>query len=443
MFGEWVTSKLIKKINGNVFCYPDMPQLPENVDNIDWYIHIPFCKGKCAYCPFRSFPYKNEKVKEYVLAVKKEILIYKALLNINYIGNIYFGGGTPSLCPGAVIEIIEFMKSNFNINGEIGMEANPIEVSDKKICDIFQKGGVSKVSIGVQTFDKELLAKVNRQFKADSAYEAICILLDKGFYISIDMIHGLPDQTVSGIENDLKTLKGLEPHQISYYPLVLFPTTKIYNDVKQKKTVVPDVKEQKKMFNVICKYLIGNGYNQEAFCNFKHDKLGTKDYQTCENEETIGIGVSSFSKIPNNGLAYINTYDFNEYISAVEKGKLPIAAGFAVSENGTEKIKNSMQLLYAWQHIVHGANINISKQRYGAFPKESDARKIKRFIELLKIFRIIEQKSDKYEYTNLGHYLGMRIFRKMMAGGGGPTAEKYISAMMNNPWPLMDDSFRA
>jgi len=193
----------------------------------------------------------------------------------------------------------------------------------------------------------------------------------------------------------------------------------------------------------ICKYLIGNGYNQEAFCNFKHDKLGTKDYQTCENEETIGIGVSSFSKIPNNGLAYINTYDFNEYISAVEKGKLPIAAGVAVSENGTEKIKNSMQLLYAWQHIVHGANINISKQRYGAFPKESDARKIKRFIELLKIFRIIEQKSDKYEYTNLGHYLGMRIFRKMMAGGGGPTAEKYISAMMNNPWPLMDDSFRA
>lgn len=438
MFGEYIVKRLIKHMDGSIFAFPAIPPFPQNLDGIDWYIHIPFCKGKCPYCPFRSFLYEEERVQTYVKAVKKEISLYKDLLGTKSIGDVYFGGGTPSLCPDAVVEIIDYLRSKFEVKGEIGMEANPNEVTDLNTCDILWQGGVTKMSLGVQTFDDKLLKKIRRRYVGDSASDAVKILIDRGFYLSIDMIHGLPGQTISSIEGDLKILSGLEPHQICYYPLVRFPTTRFYYDIKKGKLDVPNKKEQKRMYKLICDYLNSNGFLQDSFCNFKHRELGTKEYLTCEKEETIGIGVSAFSKIPSHGLIYINTYSFSEYIDAVEVG-LPIAIGVELSDKGRRKMTGYMITYYAWKSIFSnetGENEARFKYRYGVELDRNKGKKLNRYLLILKLLGVVKDNLSKYEFTHRGHYYGMRIFRKFMAGGEGATAEKFMRTITREPWPM-------
>ncbi|VUT25309.1 MAG: coproporphyrinogen III oxidase [Candidatus Methanolliviera sp. GoM_asphalt] len=335
-------------MKGGEVVIPFDPQIPVNSDGAMVYINIPFCKGRCAYCPFYSFPYAEERVKPYVEAVKKEISLYKAKLGDTKIGDVYFGGGTPSLLYEGVIEIIDHLRSNFKIAGEIGVEVHPRDVNEE-ICDALSNAGISKVSMGVESFDDEELKIMNRRgYDGDSAIKAIELLMDKGFYTGIDLMVGCPGQTVSSVLSDLETAVKTEVHQIYPSPLALSPDTLWASQLKKGKVEFPPAREVIKMWRAILDFLPSNGYEMSMAC-FKHKRAAVekkKDYFTMGHAFIIGMGVRAFGYTPPTLTGYCNTLSFEEYVKAVNEGRFPVAMGASIlNQRQLDKIYHSIGLL--------------------------------------------------------------------------------------------------
>jgi len=327
---------------------PFDPQIPANSNGAYVYINIPFCKGRCAYCPFYTFPYKEEQVEPYVEAVKKEISLYKKKLGEIELGDVYFGGGTPSLLYDGVIEIIDHLRSNFNIAGEIGVEVHPRDVNEE-MCGALSNAGISKVSMGVESFDDEELKIMNRRgYDSNSAIKAIELLMDTGFYTGIDLMVGCPGQTVSSVLNDLETAVETEVHQIYPSPLAL-PPNSLWADQLRKGTIeFPPARDVIKMWRAIFDYLPSNGYEMSMAC-FKHKQATlekNKDYFTMGHAFIIGMGVKAFGYTPQTLTGYTNTLSFEEYIKAVNDGRFPVAMGVSIlNQRQLDKIYQSIGLL--------------------------------------------------------------------------------------------------
>jgi len=332
---------------GNVV-NPFDPHIPANSNGVMVYINIPFCKGRCAYCPFYTFPYAEERVKPYIEAVKKEILLYKGKLEDIEIGDVYFGGGTPSLLWKGVVEIIDHLRSNFKISGEIGVEVHPRDVNEE-MCDALSDAGISKVSMGVESFDDEELKTMNRRgYDGDSAIKAIKLLMDRGFYTGIDLMIGCPGQTVSSVLSDLEMAAKTEVHQIYTSPLLLLPDTMWAIQLKKGKVEFPPAREVVKMFSSIFDFLPSNGYEARAGLYFKHKRASgmKKEYITMGHAFNIGMGVKAFSIVPPTLTGYVNTFSFEEYIKAVEEGRFPVTMGASIlNQRQLDKIYHSIGLL--------------------------------------------------------------------------------------------------
>jgi len=270
MIAEMVAPMMTKRgLEGTRFSRIE-PEFNTSLDGIGWYIHMPFCRRLCTYCSFRSLAYSPVKIRPYTEALKKEILTYRNKLGRIKCGDVYFGGGTPSLTWREVIEVADYLREEFEIKGEMGMEANPEDIKEE-ICTPLKQAGITKISMGMQSFDTKTLERMQRHYDARQVLTAIELLLNMGFTVSIDLLYGLPGQHVSGLLHDLKIAAGAGVHHISAYPPDAFPV-----------------------------------------------------YQVDEN---IGAGLSAYTKI--GGLFYVNTFFLREYIKHVEEG-LPIATGMTM-----------------------------------------------------------------------------------------------------------------
>ena len=229
MIAERMSRQMVKRgLKGTRFSRIE-PVLPADLDGIGWYIHLPFCRRLCPYCCFHSLQYSPSKVAPYIEAVKKEILTYRDRLGKIKIGDVYFGGGTPSLTWEGIIEIMEYLRSEFEMEGEVGFEANPEDINET-MCDALMQAGVTRISLGVQSFDDEILRSMRRGYDARIVLKAIELLLGKGFYVSVDFMNGLPRQRIPSLLSDLERATGAGVHQVSHYPLMLFPHTRWYKD---------------------------------------------------------------------------------------------------------------------------------------------------------------------------------------------------------------------
>ncbi|MGL4786173.1 MAG: radical SAM family heme chaperone HemW, partial [Cetobacterium sp.] len=179
------------------------------------YIHIPFCLNKCNYCDFLSFKSTDEEREKYVNALINEINMYPKFP----LETVYFGGGTPSLLtPEQVSRIL----NNLNIknNAEITLEVNPKTVTLEKF-KLFKKAGINRVSIGIQSFNDELLKTLGRLHSSSEGDEAFYFARKAGFdNISLDLMFSLPNQTLNDLKSDLNHLFSLRPEHFSIYSLI-------------------------------------------------------------------------------------------------------------------------------------------------------------------------------------------------------------------------------
>ena len=207
-----------------------MNKINSNSIPLSLYIHIPWCIKKCPYCDFNSHNLGNNVApeKEYIAVLEQDLISYLPFCQDRVITSIFFGGGTPSLfSPEAIAEILEHVKKYYTLAAdiEITLEANPGTVEQQRFQG-FKMAGVNRISLGVQSFNEEMLKRLGRIHGSDEAKKAICAAQTVGFdNINIDLMYGLPHQSIEQSCNDLATALSFKPQHISWYQLTLEPNT--------------------------------------------------------------------------------------------------------------------------------------------------------------------------------------------------------------------------
>ena len=283
------------------------------------YIHIPFCKQKCYYCDFVSFSNKEGYIEKYVETVKREIDSYD-LLKYN-ITTIYIGGGTPSRIPSEKIqEILEKVKEKISKNQtkweniEITIELNPGTVDEEKIKK-YKEIGINRLSIGLQSTNNKLLKEIGRIHTFEDFKKTYNLVKKVGFEnINVDLMIGLPNQTISDVKDSLNEIIKLNPTHVSVYSLIVEENTKMEQLINNKELQLPDEELERQMYWYVKNTLELNGYNHYEISNFAKKGKESKHNLNCwEQKEYIGLGLAAYSYL--NGVRYGNTSNIEEYIN--------------------------------------------------------------------------------------------------------------------------------
>ena len=234
------------------------------------YVHIPFCKSRCKYCDFFSTT-MLEKRDEYVQAVVTEMQQRRDYLRGGAVHTIYFGGGTPSmLTVGQVGTILEGIRANFAVDrdAEITLEANPSDVTEEKLRG-WRELGVNRLSMGVQSFNDELLRKIGRRHDARQAVNAVREALQAGFdNISIDLIYGLPSQTMEDWKRDVSQALELNIQHVSAYCLSYEEGTEMTRQLQAKEIEAVDDETENAMYDYLVEALAAHGIERYEVSNF-------------------------------------------------------------------------------------------------------------------------------------------------------------------------------
>lgn len=256
------------------------------------YVHIPFCQTICSYCDFCKVYYDKEMAWQYLEILNKEL---KALNIRQSLKTVYIGGGTPSALSDEQLEyLMDMLKPYVKECEEYCIEVNP-ESMDRYKLMILKQGGINRLSIGVQTFQNELLKKIERHHNQEQVMRIIHQAKQMGFdNISIDLMYGLPDQTLHDIQKDLDIVESLDIEHISYYSLILENNT-----ILKYQQYQPIDSETELQLNIY----IDKALKEMGFEKYEISNYAKKSYQSKHNlvywhyENYYGIGVGAAAKI--------------------------------------------------------------------------------------------------------------------------------------------------
>lgn len=290
-----------------------------NDKEIGVYVHIPFCKRKCYYCDFISFCEKDELQEKYINTVIQEIEDFFNLNKNVKIKTIYIGGGTPSFIDGKYIEKI---MNTFNKEGivEATIEVNPGSASLEKLKK-YKECGINRLSIGLQSTEDRLLKKIGRIHNYNDFLATYNLAREVGFdNINVDLMIGLPGQTIEDVKSSLNKVINLNPSHISVYSLIVEENTIIYNLIEQNKIVLPDEELERNMYWYVKNYLELGGYEHYEISNFaKNGKKSLHNLDCWNQKEYVGFGVSAHSYLNRKRFCKIGVLE--EYIKDFKNTK--------------------------------------------------------------------------------------------------------------------------
>ena len=297
------------------------------MNDIGLYIHIPFCKQKCYYCDFTSYCNKDDLIEQYIECLNKEIIevgqgIKKQLGNkYSEISTIYIGGGTPSYIDCKYIEeILNNIKDITKLDKqEITIEVNPGTVTKEKLKS-YIGAGINRISIGMQETHNELLSSIGRIHSYKEFENTYKLARDVGFKnINVDVMIGLPNQTINNVEDTMNELIKLNPEHISVYSLIVEEKTPIEKMVLNKSITLPSEELERQMYWKVKEMLEKSEYKHYEISNFAKPEFESKHNTNCwKQKEYFGFGVAAHSYT--DGARYSNTDKIEEYITNYKKG---------------------------------------------------------------------------------------------------------------------------
>ena len=292
------------------------------------YVHIPFCKQKCMYCDFPAYQNLQDYYETYVYALVQEIDLWvseHAESKERSIDTIYFGGGTPTeLSIQQLQMIVDKIKSTFTITDDCHMtiESNPGEV-DLQYLTKLVKLGFNRISFGVQTFDDKALTMLHRSHNGEKAKQAVFDAKEAGFTdINIDLIYGLPRQTLEDIQYNLNILKDLPINHISTYGLQVEVGTYLYHLVQKNLISIPSESIDEAMYDTMMEGLKNQGFERYEISNFAKDSSYSRHnlkYWHYVDYLGFGAGAHSFYE----GIRRSNNRNVMPYIQAVDRYTMP------------------------------------------------------------------------------------------------------------------------
>lgn len=341
---------------------------------ISIYLHIPFCFHKCPYCDFNTYAVSAIPEKEYVSALLAE-LDYRASLpewRARVVQTIYFGGGTPSLFqPASIRKIISTICKTFPLdeNTEISLEANPGTVTPESLIG-YREAGVNRVSLGAQSFDRTTLKTLGRMHFPEHIEAAVEATRGAGIHnLNIDIIYGVPGQTLEALKQDLAQTISLKPTHVSPYGLTIEKGTPFYLAYKKKTLKLPKEDILVAMMEEVNEFLPRNGFQRYEVSNFAQPgKEARHNMAYWDGSDYLGLGagahsfnVSASQEAGVYGLRWSNFALPNKYISET------IAHGKAESWSDKLTFDSALfEYLFLGLRKTSGVDLKAFEERFGA-----------------------------------------------------------------------------
>ena len=397
------------------------------------YIHIPFCKQKCYYCDFVSFSNKQDQIENYIQALKKEIKFYfqnKKFIENYDVTTIYIGGGTPSFINSYyIVEILKELEQNLKYNKtkfediEITIEVNPGTVDQQKLKQ-YKDAKINRLSIGLQSTNNKILKEIGRIHTFEDFLETYQMARNVGFdNINVDLMIGLPNQTIEDIKKSLEEVIKLNSTHISVYSLIIEEGTVIEKKIKDHQLKEMDEELERNMYWYVKDTLELNGYKHYEISNFAKEGKESKHNLNCWlQKEYIGMGTSAHSYI--NGIRYANSTEIEKYImlmgqlnEQVIDGILNLSNNISDTSDGIVEtnLKEKIETIYEIEEIqtledkkkeymllglrkIDGVQISKFKEKYIDNPIFLFRRELEKLVkeELIKI------DGDYIKLTNKG-----------------------------------------
>jgi oxygen-independent coproporphyrinogen-3 oxidase len=390
----------------------------QDIDEFGLYLHIPFCRQICPYCPYNKEIYQPEVAERYTKAVMEEIDIYSEMVGNRPVVSFYIGGGTPTtMLYSGLDKILEHIYEAFSVQCDIHMESHPNDLSLDNLNAIISMR-VEHLSIGVEALQDHHLKALHRPYTVEQVKATVEQALGKSFEcVNVDTIFALPNQTYSEVQQAGHLLVEMGVDQVAAYPLFKFPYTKWAQIAKEKNYKSASIFKRRKMLGILERIFYDAGFERTSVWAFT--KPGVPKYCSVTVPLYVGLGASGGSYLKD--VFYLNTFNVHEYIRALESGRMPIALSLDLSE--------SMQMaswLY-WRIYETRFKRSDFQKRFG---KEFD-KVYGKYIKPLSLVGFLKDDGDEIVLSNNGTYW-LHILQDLFS-------IEYISKLWGTskqePWP--------
>jgi oxygen-independent coproporphyrinogen-3 oxidase len=367
------------------------------------YVHIPFCLAKCPYCDFYSIVGDDSLVDIFAKAILTEIdILAKSKWKDRVYNSIYIGGGTPPLLGDKNIsDLLQTLRQNFNISprSEITIEVNP-EMASLSSFESILASGVNRISIGVQSFDDSLLKTLGRIHTAETAAKAVEIALVAGFdNVSLDLMFGIPGQTMAVWQATLNQAIAKNPKHVSAYCLTIENDTPFDRLVKNGELKLLSNEIQAEMYSLMNETLSSAGLKRYEVSNFAQTGFECRhNFKYWKDDKYVGLGPAAHSYDGERRTA--NYKNFDKYLFALEKGKLPVN----FKETLSDKQRAEERLLLGLR-LADGVEYNLVREILNE----------KQLAEFIKQ-GYIRKKINKIALTDKGFLMADDVIVKLMKG---------------------------
>lgn len=406
----FVNKKFVLSVDKN-----DQQVVPRSVPGKSYmlYVHIPFCESLCPYCSFFRVPMQHDLSRQYFVSLRTEIARYVA---DGFVFNtLYFGGGTPTILPDQLVDMIAYIKTLSPI-GDISVETHPRDLTP----DIMRKlktAGVNRLSVGIQTFDDQILERSNRLLKYGSGEEIKALLIQaRGIFdtLNADLIFNFPGQTEAMLRHDLEVLRLTSVDQVTYYPLMTSDATAGTLTALYGKL---DYGQEERFYRIIQAELGRDFFQASAWCFSKQSSL--IDEYVVNNPEYLGVGAGALSLIGNT--VFANTFSLQDYSGLLASGQRSVT--------GAQPFSRLDRYQYELLFKLFGRTFML-KDLEATFPAY-----IKYFgrLELLGLYLLglVRYRQGCVELTESGLYCLLAMMREMISGLNNFRAEAIENLRVN------------
>ncbi|PIF03344.1 MAG: coproporphyrinogen III oxidase [Draconibacterium sp.] len=369
------------------------------------YIHIPFCKQKCHYCDF--YKSTNIKLKNlFIQALKKELEQRVDYLEEATIKTIYFGGGTPSILSiSEVQEILIHIANLFTIDSqaEITFEANPDDLTKTYLTEL-KKLGINRLSMGIQSFDDDILKLLNRRHNANQAIEALKNVYKAGITnISADLIYGIPTTSQQHLKSYLKKIAQLPVNHLSAYHLTYHENTVFYNWLKKGTLHELSEEESVHQYKILIEEVEKTGFEQYEISNFaKNEQYSQHNVGYWRGTSYLGVGASAHSYDGHS--RQWNIANVKEYIKQVENKEVYFEREtLSKSNRFNEYIITNIRTKW-------GISLRYIQQEFG----NNTLKSIEKYLKNLSTHQLGTMKKDNFILTQKGLFISDKIMANLM-----------------------------
>jgi oxygen-independent coproporphyrinogen-3 oxidase len=390
----------------------------QDIDSFGLYLHIPFCRQICPYCPYNKELFRAAVAERYADAVLREIDHYAAIVGRRPITSFYIGGGTPTtMLDSGLPRILAHIEQAFNMQCGIHIESHPNDLSAVNLHTIAALG-VGHLSIGVEALQDRHLRRLCRPYTAAEAQAAIARAVGAGFKcVNVDLIFALPDQTPDELRTEARALLDLGVDQIATYPLFSFPYTKWPELAARHDYRGYTLLQKRHMLHMLEQIFYEAGYERTSVWAFT--RAGVPKYCSVTVPTYLGKGASGASYL--HDIFYLNTFNVAEYIRALDEGRMPIALSLNLSRR--------MQMA-GWLYWRIYETRFMKSDFEARFHEPFDAV-YGSYFKLLSLCGLVRERGDEIVLTDAGAYW-LHALQDLFS-------IDYVSTLwgtsQHNPWP--------